>query len=224
MSVQILGHGLYRFSEAARLTGLSIPRVRAWFTGGGLPRGELIHSDYADRDMPGLVSFLDLIDVLIVGRLRTTGVSLQYLRKVHTRLIREFRTPHPFCRKALFTDGRQVFIRFATEVGERKLKELLSQQQAFPSILLPFLQEIEYDPDTMFAKAWRIHEGVTIDPERKFGKPVLDSCRIPTAILAAAYRANDKDVRGVADWYLVPPEEVTRAVDFEDWLFSRKVA
>ena len=224
MNVEYIGHGIYTFSEASKLTGIHVNTLRAWFLG-TTSRQPLGIGDYADAPSgEHIISFLDLIDVLIVGKLRQTGVSLQYLRRIREELIREFETAHPFSCARLLTDGKRVFVHLADEYGEEELKDILTRQQAFPEILTPYLEQIDYNPQTQLAHCWHITSGVVLDPGRSFGKPIIDSAGIPSSILASAFRANDEDADLVADWYSVTAEEVRSAVDFESWLLGATAA
>jgi uncharacterized protein (DUF433 family) len=210
-----LGQGIYGLAEVARLTGTNVKRLRPWFVGRSDRPGSIIR---ADDLRPGrrAVSFHALIDALVVVKLRDDyGVSMQYLRKVHGRLIDEFDTPHPFSRKNFLTDGKQVFVSEADELGEEHLKEILSRQQAFPKVLRDYLKLIEYDSGTLLARKWHISHGVVIDPERRYGKPIVDSVGIATGILAATYEANNHDVTAVAHWYGISHKDVMVAVEFE---------
>lgn len=162
-----------------------------------------------------LLSFLDLIDALVIGQLRDTGVSLQYLRKVYQPLVEELRTDHPFARKNVFTDKKSVFLHVADEMGEDSLKEMLTRQQSFAPVLMPYLERIEWDPATLLAARWHVYEGVIVDPQRRYGKPIVADSGVPTAILAASYDANNQDAEVVADWYGTSVDEVVRAVEFE---------
>jgi len=216
MSIGILGHGVYSFSEASRLTGLSTQRVRAWFTTGWSDLGPVVRSDYADKKGTGnLLGFLDLIDALVVGQLRKLGLSLQYLRKVYIALTREFQTNHPFSWKGLYTDGKVIFIRVAKELNDEELKEIVSRQQAFPEVLLPYLDQLDYDPETLLARRWNIFPDVVIDPSRRYGKPIVASSGLPTAILAKAFYVNGEDAESVGEWYGVDVGQVRTAVEFE---------
>src|SRR5437868_1402762 len=95
----LLGHGIYTFSEAARLTGLRPSRIREWFR-----RRPVFQSDYDPIDGDFAISFLDLVDVFVAGQLREHGVSMQTVRKVYKRMADDLKEIHPFCRKELMTD------------------------------------------------------------------------------------------------------------------------
>ncbi len=206
----LLGKGLYSFQEAARLTGLKHGRVREWFR-----RKPVFVSDIAAVDGDFAISFYDLVDVFVAGQLRQHGVSLQTVRKVYDRLKDDLKTDHPFCHKQLLTDGKRVFLHFADETGEERLAEVLSQQGAFASIILPFLKRIDYDKLRLLARRWRITDDVVIDPEICFGAPVVEAAGVPTSILAAALRANKQNAAVVARWYGVKPQDVLAAANFE---------
>lgn len=221
--VSPIGQGIYTLSEVARLTRTRLQRIRSWFMGrkgGPAPilgcGGRWSHGHHADTT----VSFHSLIDALVVARLRDCGVTMQYLRKIHGALVKELSEQHPFSRKDIYTDGKKVLIGYADKLGYPALRELLTRQHSFPKILEDYLMHVEYDEDTLLALRWRVSEGVVIDPGRRYGKPIVEACGVPTAILRTAYRANDEDVDLVAEWYGVSQANVARAVAFEESLSS----
>jgi uncharacterized protein (DUF433 family) len=222
----MLGKGVYGFHEAAFLTGLKEERVREWFRKrpSGARRRPIFQSDYEPVDGDRAISFLDLIDVFVAGQLREHGVSLQTLRRVYACLAEELQTPHPFCRNELLSDGKVVFMRGMDEKGQEELKEVLSRQKVFPEIILPFLNRIDYGAASRLAERWHIARLVVVDPRICFGKPVVEPVSIPTAILAAAYHANDEDVELVAGWYNVHADHVRAAVAFESKLVATTFA
>lgn len=213
----ILGNGVYDYREAALLTGLMPARVREWFRDrtAGSKRSPVFQGDYQPVDGSRAISFLDLVDVFVAGQLREHGVSLQTVRKVYDRLGREMQTPHPFCRRELLSDGKVVFTHGMDERGQQELKEVLTRQKVFPEIILPFLKKIDYDEISRLAERWHIERLVVIDPRICFGKPVVEPVSIPTAVLANAFRANDRDAELVAGWYNVHADHVLAAVEFE---------
>ncbi len=212
--MSILGRGVFSFRDAARLIRLPSGRVRAWFSG----RANVFETDHAAVEGQQAISFLDLIEVYVAGHLREHGVTLQHLRKVHGRLQTDWKTPHPFARRQLLTDGQAVFVRGLDRTGDEEIYEAFTKQKAFPKMILPFLKRIDYSPVNDLAASWQIADGVVIDPGISFGKPVLRDCSIPTYILAAAYKANGSRAETVADWYEIAPRDVLRAVAFEDGL------
>ena len=87
MGTKILGNGVYDLAEAAKLTGLRRARVKEWFQGRDAGPGAkpVFRSDYAAIDGDLAISFLDLVELFIAGQLREHGVSLQCIRRIHSR-------------------------------------------------------------------------------------------------------------------------------------------
>jgi uncharacterized protein (DUF433 family) len=216
-AITFLGHGVYSFPEAARLTGLRPPRVREWFCGrlSEDARKPLLLGDYRPFDGQWPLSFLDLIELFIAGQLREHGISLQSLRRVRGQLERDLKTRHPFCRRELLTDGKKVFTLGLDTRGKEEMIEVLTRQRVFTEILLPFLKRICYDEATKLARRWRVTNDVVIDPELCLGKPTVREVGMATAVLAAAFKANDEDAELVADWYGISPSHVLAATEFE---------
>lgn len=217
-----MGRGVYDYSEAGRLIGVSGRRVAAWFRGRSSGRGPVLHGDYTDK-LPNhrAISFLDLIEASVVSKLRVHGVSLIGIREAYSVLAKDHETNHPFSHKGLYTDGRRVFLRIADETGDEQLVDVLARQQLFSRFILPYLQHIDYSDDTQLAARWHIQKGVVIDPEYRFGKPIVESCTLPTSLLVAAYDANGRDIDVVADWYGATTKDVEMAVAFEKNLRQR---
>jgi uncharacterized protein (DUF433 family) len=212
----LLGHGVYSFDDAARLTRLKPSRVREWFCARPTTKaGAVFQSDFADETSQHLISFLDLIDVFVAGQLREQGVSLQNLRRVYRTLQREFEVEHPFGRKELLTDGTRVFLAGLDERGQDEVYDVLTRQKAFPRIIRPFLNELHFESRSNLAAKWRIAKGVVINPEICSGQPVIEGKGIPTRLVAKAVVANDNDKQAVADWYGMSVEQVSDAVRFE---------
>jgi uncharacterized protein (DUF433 family) len=217
-----LGEGIYTLSEVSRYARTASETVRYWFIGHpGRPHGLLscrgtpaIQDPHRSRQFL-TVSFHDLIDSYVVARFRERGVSLQYLRKVYDALTKRLRHPHPFSRNDFFTDGRKVFVSCEDGSGGAFLEELLTSQESFEKIVKEYLTQIIYDESTSLAIRWQIGGGVVIDPARRYGKPIVDRCGIPTCVLATALGANGDDARRVADWFDVSVADVSLAADFE---------
>ena len=144
---------------------------------------------------------------------------MQYVRKAYEALTADLRTPHPFCHESLYTGSGEVYVKI-----KNVLSEVLTKQVFDEKVIEEHLKVVEYDPSTLLASRWRITEGIVLDPGIAFGKPVLDSTRIPTYVLAKGYHTNDKDERFMADLYQLTPRDIMSAVDFEHGLGRIKYA
>lgn len=210
-----LGKGVYAVAEAARLARIAPATARRWFLGRpDSESGPVLSPHYRPVGSAIAVSFLDLVDLLVVGRFRERGVPLQTVRRVYRRLRERMRHENPFSDQKLLTDGRLVFIEWCDDFGDAELEEVLTGQHAFPEVLRKHLVELDYESATGLAKRWRIDDGVVLDPTRNFGKPIVDEFGIGTRVLAASYAANE-DENLVGDLFGVTPTAVLQAVAFE---------
>jgi uncharacterized protein (DUF433 family) len=216
--MKMLGNGVYNIGEAARYTGLKRARVREWFRGrtsDPFPRPVFV-SDYEVVDGEYAISFLDLVEVFIAGQLREHGVSLQYIRRAHAKLQNDWQTKHPFSKKDIRTDGKELFVCALDGEERQDVYEAISKNKVFESIILPVLERIDYDRATALARKWYLTPLVVIDPAISFGKPIIERAALSTKVLAAAFYANGQDARVVARWYDTLPEYVEAAVEFEN--------
>lgn len=221
----MLGIGAYGVPEAASFARVHARTATRWITGSGANHtGRLFKTDLPSIGRRHALSFLDLVDLLVVGRFREEGVSFQTVRRVYSRLRESLGTPHPFGHRRLFTDGRTIFMETLNHVGDEHLEEVLSGQHAMPDILKPYLKQIEYAPDTQTAVRWNIADGIVIDPERSFGKPIVATEGTATFVLARAFWANNRDADLVADLFDVAPRAVHQAVAFEQEFATSRAA
>ena len=212
----LIGIGSYGVPEAARLAQVNTRTAARWVTGSGASlRGRLLRPDLPRIGDRHALSFLDLVDLLVVGRFRDLGVSLQTVRRVYARLSETLDSRHPFSHHRLLTDGRTVFLETLDRVGDDHLEEVLSGQRAMPEILVPYLKQIEYARTTHIAVRWNIFPGVVLDPDRCLGKPIIANEGVTTHVLASAYHANGENADLVADLFDVAPEAVRQAARFE---------
>jgi hypothetical protein len=212
----LLGKGVYGFPEASRLAMVNATNTRRWFLGrpdGG--RGPVLKSDIPAVGGRHAVSFLDLIDLRVVGQFRDRGISMGTIRKVYQVLSSELCSPHPFAHADLCVCGKTVLQRMVDHDGLSELREVISGQKAMPKILERFLSDIEYGDGDKLADRWMIADGVIIDPARNFGKPISLASGVGTFALASAYCANRRDAELVASLFDTSSQAVFAAVDFE---------
>jgi uncharacterized protein (DUF433 family) len=221
----LLGVGVYTVPEAARLTGVSGRRIRRWLSGYDFRSGDTVrssppvwHGQIPAGDSLAL-GFRDLLEVRFVDAFRRHGVSWRSIRIAADRAAEILHDSHPFSTKRFKTDGRSIFAEIMQKTGEESLLGLVKSQYEFKSIVDPFLFEgIEFPAAEIAPVRWwplGLDRRVVIDPERAFGQPIVAPESVPTAVLAQAFRA-EGSVPAVARWYLVDPQSVEDAVEFED--------
>jgi uncharacterized protein (DUF433 family) len=216
--MEVIGKGVYSVAEASRLTRLRTQRVREWFRGRESASRifkPVFESDYPVYEEEYAISFLDLIELYVGGKLRDANVPLPYLRKVYNHLRQEY-GEHPFCRRAIYVGDKKIFTRGLNEAESNSVIEAITNQSYFDKIILPFLKKIDYDGRTEQAIRWRIADKVVIDPKIRFGEPVVEEVGIATSILRDSYFANDEDASFVAHWFGIKEEHVMAAVVFEN--------
>ena len=215
-----LGTGLYSISEASHLTRVNASTLRRWLEGYTFTYKGEKHSSPPRwrRQVHGkgtTLGFLDLIEARIIGRFRELGVRWSTLHAASAAAQKSFQIRHPFATLRLRTDGRAIFYEIATETSDKALAEIVHNQRVFDPIMRPLMIEVEFEKD-LARRWWPLGKKreVVLDPNRAFGRPIVNSAAIPTAVLARAVKA-EGSVERVASWYELSERAVQDAVDFE---------
>src|SRR5215471_15176528 len=127
----LVNAGIYNVSEAARLTRVSVGKIRRWLRGYDFKSGESVrHSDavwqgelHPIEDKLAL-SFRDLLELRFVDAFIRAGVSWRTMRRAHSKAQTKLKTTHPFCSNRIFTDGRSILLRQAEEDRDQALINL----------------------------------------------------------------------------------------------------
>jgi uncharacterized protein (DUF433 family) len=220
----LLNAGLYSVPEAARLTRISVGKVRRWLKGYDFRSGTSVrHSDAVWQgeikpiEHKLALSFRDLLELRFVDAFIRAGVSWKTMRRAHGRAQEELKTTHPFCSNRISTDGRNILMRQAEEDGDEALLNLVTQQHEFTKIVQNFLKELEFSGDDIIWWPLGKERQIIVDPRRNFGQPTVVKSGVPATALARSVKANSS-VDEVARWYEVQNDEVQDAVEFEESL------
>lgn len=222
---------MYPLPRAARLVGAELRTVRRWLKGytwkyrdNWKVSGPLWPLQYAqDEDFAGeqVLSFQDLLELRTVAKFVGQGVSLQVIRAT-IDVAREKLGDYPLHSKRFVTDGRKIFLDAVERAGDDpKLLDIRQQQFAIDAVIRPSLLDgIEYGANAAAARWFPMprKKVVVLDPQLQFGEPIVADGCVPTDVLAAAFRAEGKNVDRVARLYRVQPQEVRAAVAFEERL------
>ena len=223
--INFLGIGIYSVSEASRLTGVPARTIRRWAMGYRFTTGTGRHTSAPlwAPELPPLegrvaLGFRDLIEVRVIQALLGKDISWHRIRRIGSGMARILNTDHPFSTAKFKTDGYHIYADLPKPHGRGALVEPESFQLALRKIIEPFLSDLEFGDGGGAARWWPLgkkDKSVVIDPQRAFGRPIINSAGVPTAVLAAAYQAEGQDADVVAHWYDLPKAAVLKAVAFE---------
>lgn len=214
---KLIGHGVYSFAEAQRLTKVPSSTIRRWTRGYKFSHGTteyfsppVIGAEGADGDT--VLQFVDLMEVRVLDQFRSAGVSWRTMRMAVDRAREITGQSHPFSLRNFVTDGRSILMR----IDDETLLDIVSNQQEFEKLVGPFLEDIDYEDQDDPKRWWPLghNRQVVIDPQRNFGTPISANRGVPTRILYSQYLI-EKDFEPVAWWHDVSRQEVEDAVEFE---------
>ncbi|HLA88946.1 MAG TPA: DUF433 domain-containing protein [Gemmatimonadaceae bacterium] len=213
----------YGLAEAARYVDLASATLRSWVFGREYPRrgGKGVFRpliEIADRDQ-SLLSFNNLIEAHVLRALRTEhGVSIKDVRSAVKYAERSLSIERLLLRPELRTHAGELLIeRYGQLISLSR-----SGQLAMKMLLQSYLKRIEWDTShiprrlypfvrTVSAEAPRL---IVIDPLIAFGRPVVVSRGITTAVIRDRIDGGES-VDAVSRDYELDRTEVEQAVVYE---------
>ncbi len=214
--VDVVNRPLYTYSEADYLADVSRGTSKRWLAGYEYRnrRGSRVRKPPVTRrtHLDAAVSFVDLLEVAAIGRLKAFGFSLGQIRSIVDNCQRILDVPRPLTTLRFKIGGREIFVERhddLLEVGRRR------GMQAWKQVLQPFLDDLEYAQEVAH-RWWPLGRSnpIVIDPEYAYGLPVIANSGIRTEIVLERFQAGDLDER-IADDFNVSTIEVQRALQFE---------
>ncbi len=204
--------GVYSYPEAARLLGVSAPRVARWANGYTFPRkydhGESKSVPQTSRHA-GVLSFNELWELMFVKEYVAFGVPLPLIRETAEALASEV-GDFPFSTSDVLISGRELLVKTAEGVLKRaEIGQLVADYAA------AMAQHVEirhkhvggYDiPE--FDKL------VYLDKELRGGETVISERAIPTRIVYNLWD-KEKQVESVAEYFELSAELVSVAIRYE---------
>lgn len=212
-----LGSGLYTVGEAALYARVSPAMLARWLFGS--KSGESVLHPQFDGESK-LVSFLDLIQALAIREIRMQRrIPLSKFRQAIKVAKETLKLAHPFARRhcTYLNYNGELVIRPAA--GGDEFIEASGKQRG--ARLIPFvemyLDDLSFDPRTGLATEYQIFTSnddvpITMNPERRFGEPLLPSGYTPFAIWESINVEGGID--RTAKLYGIPKEEVEASYQF----------
>ncbi len=216
--------GVYTVPVAARLLHERSTTVERWAFGyqrRGKDYRAAIATDIPPIGNAKAITFLELVELMFVQALLTTGLSWPKVleaSRVAARLLKGER--HPFATRRWFADPAALYLSLGQEHGQDLLVEVAGHAQvAMEPVLHPYLKQLDFDSHGV-ARRWfpmGLETAVVLDPRRSFGMPITVSAGVPTEALARLHGAGDS-VETIAAWYRMDEAEVDAAVRYEEAL------
>ncbi len=198
---------LYTFSDVDQIARVSRGTAKRWLLGYG---------QYPAISAPSAISpaasFLDLVEVIAIGKLKQRGFSLRLIREIVQYTQQLLKLEHPLVSAQFRVGGREIFVEAEDrliEVGRRH------GQTVWHDVLAPFLEDLDYTQD--LASIWwpRGHDGhIQVSPHFGYGFPVIADRGIRTEIIRERYVANDP-IDVIAMDFRLDPVVVEAALRFE---------
>lgn len=221
---RLIGLGIYSIPEAARLTKVPNNTIYRWIRGYKYTSDENVKQmdplwtrDIPEIDGENAVSFYDLLEIRFINAFRIAGVSWKFIRAAALKAQEVFDTTHPFITQKFRTDGKHIFSSFIENNSNLTL-DLNNANYAMEKIIEPSLYKgIEFESNQVARWYPYKNKTIVIDPERAFGRPILNESGIATDILYAAFKA-EKNEKRVAEWYNIDIASVKSAIEYEKGL------
>ncbi len=211
---------VYTVAEAARFLGVPPSTLGTWSKGyvrrpadrPAVRGAPIITSVSADPGWP-TIPFGGLVEAMVLAAFRTSGVSLQHIRRAVDVLAREMKIEHALASRRLYTNGAKILFDYADHRGDDELAgltEVVSQQRVFSSVVRDYLRRIEYASDPWAVRVTSpatARPVVVADPARGFGQPIFVTGAAPVESVESRIKAGERPDEVAAD-FGVPLEDV----------------
>lgn len=199
----------YTISQAAKLASVSPITVRRWLYGADTPSTKMqpvFGFNEKPKENSIEVSFLQLAEIVVVGRFRQRNVKLDSLRQAHSYACHVLDLDYPFAWLHLKTDGVHVFSDFEKDHPDASLLTLDKKGQlTLPGNVIQALELFDYEEE--FAARWYPvgrNIPIVIDPRYGAGRPTIPNRRLPIASIYARWKSGENIALIASDYALKP--------------------
>jgi uncharacterized protein (DUF433 family) len=181
---------LYTRAEAELHLGLPATTLGDWLRSGAL------QASSGGRGEP-TITFAGLVETHMLRYLRRTGLSLHAIGEAAVALRSRAGRRYPLAWSGLAHDGRDLLVEIAAEGREQGWERIRDSQGGFPGVLRRGSAAIGWSDDG-YAGTLRLviyHDiDVIVDPNRAFGRPMVDDVQVEDVINAVRTGAPYRDI------------------------------
>jgi uncharacterized protein (DUF433 family) len=187
---------VYTIKQTAKLAGVHPITVRRWLYGAHSESTKMkpVFGDKQKvKEEKAEVSFLQLAEIVVVGRFRQRKVKLDTLRQAHAYACKELKLEYPFAWLNLKTDGLHVFSDFEKSHPNASLLTLdKNGQLTLPGNVRKALELFDYEEE--FAARWYPigrNVPIVVDPRYGAGRPTIPDRRLPVAMIYNRWKSGE---------------------------------
>lgn len=208
----------YSFSQTDRLAKVSRGTSKRWLKGytylycpGELRASPPVNREIGPRDS---ASFIDLMEVVVIGGLRREGFSLPTIRRINEYCQAYLRRTRPLVTETFKVDGKEAFI--LASHGHLVNVSASRGMQAWREVLEPFLENVDFERE-LARRWWPLGRdgAVMLDPDYGFGLPVVSGTGVRTEVVAERALAGENAEEISYDFGLAR-YQVEAALRYED--------
>ena len=221
-----IGLGIYTPAEAARYARVHTATLARWIHGDD--RGRAVVDAQLSGDQDRIITFLDFVQALAIRAIRTRHrLPLSKIRDAVSYTRQRLGLTYPLARKhTTYLFRGDLYVRLETENEEEFITDYMQvsgigkDQLAHAKVIELYMENLSFDA-TGLASTYRPFEYkdrvVVMDPQRRFGQPMLDSCAYTIEALIGAVDT-EGGIDAAAAAYGVEREDVLAAIAYDDYL------
>lgn len=203
---------VYTIAQAAKLAGTTPSTVRRWLFGYHQPGHRMAPVLGPDRQ-EALLSFLDLIEVIVVAAFRQRDIPLDRLRRAHKFAADVLGLQYPFATLRFKTDGAHVLHQFDAENPDGPLLALDRGQWVLPGTVVESIEKFDYT--RTWVARW-FPEGkavpIVVDPRISAGKPTVVHRGVTVETLYRRWKAG-QSVEFIAADFQLPRDTIAQVLE-----------
>lgn len=213
-----IGLGVYTPSEIAQILRIPSSKVNRWidqYWDGKL--GKQFEEKYSWKTADSkAVSFHTLVEFYVMMLFSDAGVKPHQVLKAHNELSEIYDTAFPFATKqaldSIRTDGKTIYF-----IQNKDSITLDGTKQFNLSFVKVFFKNLDFDSDQLASRFWPMgkEKSILVDPERKFGHPIIEDRNIFPETLSNHFKAGDP-IEYISLVYDLSEQQVMDAIQFCD--------
>lgn len=219
----------YTVWQAARLAGVTPQTAKRWLLGYDRTY-ESVGPVFGDRARPTapsqsalMLSFLELVELVIVGKFRkkTPPLKLERIRAAHKFAREQWDLPYPFASLNLLQFGGHLLHVFDQKYPAAPPEAMaldMGGQPTLPGFVRTELEQNIDFPDVL-AGRWYPYgreAGIVVDPRVAAGRPSIDQTGVTVATAHARWREGGESIASLARDYGISRDILEKALQAAD--------